>query len=68
MPTPRKSIELLKLSGTYQQNKARYAHRLTHCSDDPTAGWSSSVASRGSREGSMDRIGADCTPWIVGTF
>jgi phage terminase small subunit len=28
MPTPRKSIEQLKLTGTYQMNKARYEHRL----------------------------------------
>jgi phage terminase small subunit len=29
MPTPRKSIEQLKLSGSYQQNKKRYDNRLT---------------------------------------
>jgi hypothetical protein len=28
MPTPRKSIEELKLSGTYQMNKSRYKHLL----------------------------------------
>jgi hypothetical protein len=28
MPTPRKSIAELKLSGTYQTHKARYEHRL----------------------------------------
>jgi hypothetical protein len=28
MPTPRKNIEQLKLSGTFQMNKKRYEHRL----------------------------------------